>query len=213
MRTGEYKHSDAPTVKEVDIAGDWFPTSGDLGQDHGRVYCKVGWEEIQTRRPTHYKTGREVKPRGKGPKGGDNGTGRSTSRGGGGGESNTSRPWAKPHPPARGREGYIGSRTGPSTLRAPGSPVCSAAAVLAAPGGGGSMRGPTAPQARAPRRRWRQRLRRQHLEAAPAFPHCSRGPMKEEPNVPLLADWPKHRGSTARLPGLGRRALLHRAML
>lgn len=47
-----------------------------------------------------------------------------------------------------------------------GSPVRSAAVVLAAPGGGGSMRGPTAPQARAPRRRrrrwrrWRRQWRR-----------------------------------------------------
>lgn len=119
---------------------------------------------------------------------------------------------------ARGREGYVGSRTGPSTLQAPGSPVRSAAAMLAAPGGGGSMRGPTAPQARAPRRRrrWRwwqrRRRRRQHLEAAPAFPHHSRGPLEEEPSDPPLDDWPKCHGSPARLLGLGRRALPHRAM-
>lgn len=73
----------------------------------------------------------------------------------------------------------------------PGSPVCSAAVVLAAPGGGGSMRGPTAPQARVPRRRWRrwqQGRQRRHLAATPAFLHHSRGPVKEEPRAPLLAD-------------------------
>lgn len=54
-----------------------------------------------------------------------------------------------PPPTPRGREGYLGSWTGPSNLQAPDSPVRRGAAVLAAPGGGGSMRCPTAPQARA----------------------------------------------------------------
>lgn len=178
------------------------------------------WGKTQTRRLIHYKTERGVRPRSdplQGAMGGDNATGKSTSRSGGGGEPSTSRAWAKPHLPRplpRGREGYLGSWTGPSNLQAPDSPVRRAAAVLAAPGGGGSMRCPTAPQARGPRRRRRRRWRRrQHLEAAPAFLHRSRGPVKEEPSVLPLADWPKYRGSTARLPGLGGRALLHRPML
>lgn len=119
-----------------------------------------------------------------------------------------------PAPSRGGGKDTWGHGPGPPNLQAPDSPVRRAAAVLAAPGGGGSMRCPTAPQARGPRRRRRRRWRRrQHLEAAPAFLHCSRGPVKEEPSVLPLADWPKYRGSTARLPGLGGRALLHRPML
>ena len=120
------------------------------------------------------------------------------------------------HIPRAGAGRIRGVTDWPSTLQAPGSPVCSAVAVLAAPGGGGSMRSPTAPQARAPRRRrwwrwWRRRRRRQQLEAAPAFPHRSRGTTEEGPSILPLVDWTEHRGSTARLPRLGRQALPHRA--
>jgi hypothetical protein len=71
---------------------------------------------------------------------------------------------------------------------------------LAAPGGGGSIRSPTAPQAWVPRRQRRRWWRRRHLEAAPAFPHRSRGSgWEEEPSIPPLTDWPKRQGATAQL--------------
>lgn len=74
-----------------------------------------------------------------------------------------------------------------------GSPASGAAVAVAAPGGGGSIRGPTAPQAPIPRRqrRWWQRQQKQQPEAAPAFPHRSRGLSWEEPSALLLADWTK----------------------
>lgn len=176
-----------------------------------------GGEKIQARRAIHYKTGRggsghaQIHYKGRregtipqaGPPAVVVAVGSRTPAGHG-----------PSHIPRAGAGRIRGVTDGPSTLQAPGSPVCSAVAVLAAPGGGGSMRSPTAPQARAPRRRrWRwRRQRRQHLEAAPAFPHRSRGPTEEEPSILPLVGWTERLGSTARLPGLGRRALPHRAV-
>ena len=93
------------------------------GQDHRPVYCKVGWGETQARRLIHYKTERGVRPRSdplQGAMGGDNATGKSTSRSGGGGEPNTRRAWAKPHLPSSPRGGgkdTWGHGPGPPTSR------------------------------------------------------------------------------------------------
>lgn len=124
---------------------------------------------------------------------------------------------SRPLPRGGGKDTW-GHGPGPPTSR-PRTHLCVEERRCWQPGGGAPCAAsppprPGLPRRRRRRRRWqRRRRRRQHPEAAPAFLHRSRGPVKEEPSVLPLANWPKYHGSTARLPGLGRRTLLHRPML